>query len=120
MVALLTVASFPPPSSLLEAELGVADEPPAGEVGAVDGLLPEDELAASATKGLRELPPRALVRSNLKESITLCCCKLADGESLLMGFPDFEAHIQEADDDVRSIVPPVQDAALDTGKKLGN
>ena len=70
-------------------------------------------LAATAVKGLTELPPCAFVRSRWKLSCLLCWRKSAVCESLAIDDPSLLAQIQPVLDDLRSMVPPLQEAQFE-------
>ena len=79
------------------------------------GLLPPAAVAVApvSTKGFKEFPPRALVRSKLKALCCECCWRLADTESLEIEDPSFTAQIQSVLLEEKSILPPLQEAQFE-------
>ena len=87
------------------------DEAPVGALPA-EAVVVTPLVAALLTKGFRELPPAAFVRSKLKLFMTSCCCRFAEGELDATADPLLRAQIHDEEASERLIEPPFQDAQL--------
>jgi len=114
LFAVLALCPSPPPSllPLLPPLLSLVDVV-LEELEDVELELVVEEDVEAWTKGFNELPPRAFLRSRLKESKSECCCRFVDLSLDLMGEPSLTAQIQEVEAEVRSMLPPDHLAQLE-------
>lgn len=91
----------------------------ASETAAVGAVPPAAvDVAVASRNGLTELPPAALVRSNLNAPCTEWIWRLAAWSLVFKADPSFTDQIQLVDDDFRSMLPPFHELQFEPDDRI--